>query len=105
MRYRHQDNLNYWAAVVIRSADNTRWDLQINSVSGAISINRISVTNVGAVDAVRVVLNGSTHTAYTGVGGVFTQRGSPVSVAHLNGLTGITAIYTSAITPIRLSAD
>ncbi len=105
MRYRHQDNLNYWAAVVIRSADNTRWDLQINSVSAAVSTNRISVTDVGAVDAVRLVLNGSTHTAYTGAGGVFTQRGSPVNVAHLNGLTGITAICTSAITPIRLSAD
>lgn len=105
MRYRHQDNLNYWAAVVIRSADNAQWDFQLNSVSAAVSINRISVTNVGTVDAVRVIVSGSTHTAYTGAGGVFTQRGSPVNVAHLNGLTGITAIYTSAITPIRLSVD
>lgn len=105
MRYRQQDDQNYWAAVLVRNAGNTAWDFRLDSVSASVVTNRISVIGVGMPDSLRVITSGSTHTAYTGSGGAFTQRGSPVTVAHLSTATGITAVYNSPVTPVQLSSQ
>ncbi|MDX2163039.1 MAG: hypothetical protein SF162_17110 [bacterium] len=101
LRYRVQDDQNYWVAALVRG--NT-WDLQVNSVNAGAATNRISVTNVGTPDAIRVVTAGALHTAFTGVSDVYTQRGAPVNITHLNALTGVTAVYTTGFTPLALSS-
>lgn len=103
MRYRVQDAANYWAARVIRNAANTAWDFVLASVSSGTATARITVTDVGTPDTVRVVTNGTTHTPYTGVSGTYTQRSS-ASVSYLDTETGITTIYNSAITPVSLTS-
>ena len=105
MLYRRQSNGSYWAASIVRNQTNTDWDFQLNSVIGAYRTNRISVMNIGAVDAVRVVTHGNTHTAYTGAGGVFTQRGSTVDVDYLTTERGITTVYSSMFTPLLLTSE
>jgi len=103
MRYRVQDSANYWMARLRRNAGNTDWDFLLSSVSAGTVTNQVTVTGVGAVDTLRVVTRGSTHTPYTGSGGVFTQRSS-ATVSHLDTETGITSMYSSAITPVMLTS-
>ncbi|MFN8530185.1 MAG: hypothetical protein U0670_16420 [Anaerolineae bacterium] len=105
LRYRQQDDQNYWAAALVRNNANTAWDFRLDSVSAGVVTNRISVTGVGTPDSLRVITAGSTHTAYTGSSGAFTQRGSPVTVAHLSTATGITVVYNSPVTPVQLSSQ
>lgn len=103
MFYRYDSDDDCWAASIIRNAANSAWDFILSSVSGGTKTDRITVTDVGTPDAVRVVTSGSTHTPYTGVSGTFTQRSS-ATVSHLDTETGITTMYSSAITPVRLTS-
>lgn len=103
LRYRQQDSANYWAACLIRNDANTAWDFQLNSVSAGASTNRISVTGVGSVDALRVVTSGDSHTASTGSSGTFTSRGSVSNSTHA-GERGVTEIHHSTFTPLLLTS-
>lgn len=105
IRYRITDTLNYWVAAVIRNAGNTDWDFNLNSVSAGVSTNRISVTTIGATKRIQVRAIGTLHNCYTfSTTEVPTKRGGEINVSHNDTATGLNTLYSSAATPVRLTA-
>ncbi|MDX2161174.1 MAG: hypothetical protein SF162_07615 [bacterium] len=98
--YRYQDQSNFWAARLIRSSAN--WDVSLVSVVGAVPTVHSTVFNVGATDALRVMVVGNTHTLYSGNAGTFTQRGSVITSASLNNQAAVTVLHGPGFTPGRL---
>lgn len=102
MRYRRQDDLNYWVAYLQRNTANSAWNFRLDSVNAGTATNRVNVSGVGTPDAVRVVTSGNSHTAYTGSGGTYTQRGTQQTNSLHAAQTGIAVLYNSPFTPSEL---
>jgi len=105
--YRAAGDQNYWEARVERSYAGTAWDFRLDSVSGAVATNRIAAAGVGSPNAIRVIVSGNEHKAYTSAdgGATWTQRGSAVNNTTHNTQAGIRAVYSDDTTPIRLKAN
>lgn len=87
LRYRVQDANNYWTAFL-----NSAGDLKVDSVTGGISTNRLSVAGVigaGATVTLCVITSGSKHNVYTLSAGTWTKRGSEINISYLDTLTAI----------------
>lgn len=93
---------SFWDLYLKRNDANNAWDVFLDDVNANTRTNRTSATGVGTPDALRVVLSGTTHTIYTGAGGTFTARGSPVVLDFLTTEKGANTVYSSTFTPNAL---
>lgn len=93
---------SFWDLYLKRNDANNDWDVYLDDVNANTRTNRTSATGVGTPDALRVVLSGTTHTIYTGAGGTFTARGSPVVLDFLTTEKGANTVYSSTFTPNAL---
>ncbi|MBX3061814.1 MAG: hypothetical protein U0528_07000 [Anaerolineae bacterium] len=94
LRYRVQDANNYWVAYF-----DSAGAFKLDSVSGGVATNRISVASVISTSqtrTIRVICDGSNHDCYTLSGSTWTKRGSTVNVSHLNTQTAISPVLTGA---------
>lgn len=95
---------DWWVAYIRRNLNNTAWDLVLQSVSNGVATTRITISNVGTPDMLRVSCDGAKHNVWTRQGGIWTKRGSEVNVSHNNTQTGVNVIYDPGITPLSLRA-
>lgn len=82
LRYRVQDASNYWTAYLDSSGA-----LKVDSVSGGVATNRLSVAGVittSATVTLCVITSGSKHNIYTLSGSTWTKRGSELNISHLD---------------------
>lgn len=92
LRYRVTDAANYWTAYVTYTG--SQWDFKLDSVVAGTPTNRITVTNVGNVATLRVIVDGDDHTTYTS-GGAWTQRGTTVTNSTHNTAVQVSAVWSA----------
>jgi len=101
LRIRVQDASNYIVAYLVRNAANTNWDARVDTVSAGAVTSRISSSNVGNIDALRLVSSGSSVDFYTIVGTTPTKRNGTITYAPT--YTGITVVHSSPFTPLLIT--
>lgn len=90
---------NYWAAKLVYTG--TQWNIDLYSVATHTATSRISATNIGATNGVRVNMNGDQISLWTTANGGtnWTQRGSTITNSTYQTATGVNALWTGDFTP------
>lgn len=103
--YRKQDDTHFWLAHL--EYDGSQWNAYLVSWDGNSQTVRITASNVGTPNGIRVVASGDDHDLYTTAdnGASWTQRGSTVTNTLFNTATDLEVFYTSVITPGRLTSQ
>lgn len=94
---------NYWK--VLLEYTGSQWNITLYSAASHVLTSRISASNIGASDGVRVNMNGDSISLYTtsNGGSSWTQRGSTISNSTYQTATDVNALWTSDITPSTLA--
>ncbi len=104
LRYRWTDDNNCWKAYIKMNAGATAFDLLVDSVTGGVATNRLTVTGVGVPDLLRVIVFGTLHDFYTHSGSTYTKRGAQVNVSFQDTVTGLEISGLPATTRVRVSS-
>ena len=87
---------NYWLALLIYTG--SQWDITAFSVASHTRTSRITATNIGDTNGVRINMNADSITLETRNGSTWTQRGSTISNSLYNTATGANVLAASAFT-------
>lgn len=105
--YRIQDSddslFDCWDAYVRRNDANNAWDFRLDSIAAGSRTNRIATAGIGTPDTIRVIASGNLHDCYTKAAATWTKRGTQVNNSTHAAETGVQPIYSSTVTPTRLT--
>jgi hypothetical protein len=105
LQYGMVDAGNGFMLYLTRKTDNSAWDLKwgriVNNVPASDSVITVGA---GVPTGLRVVRNGSSHTLYRLLAGVWTASGSVQTDANFATATGVSAVYSPGTTPLELKA-
>ncbi|MCC6614207.1 MAG: hypothetical protein IT320_12065 [Anaerolineae bacterium] len=105
LQYRIASATQFWQLFIKRNTANNNWDIILWEVVNPLSVTQhFNVTNIGTINAMRVVADGNDHSVYTSADGgdTWTQRGTTITDATYATATGVRAIYCSTTTPKSL---
>lgn len=96
---------NFWAAYVIY--EDGQYNAYLRSYANGVYTNRETVSNVGSVDGVGIVQDGSFRRMKVLIGGNWFAIGSGVTVSLYDSDTGVTAVCNSGFTldQLRISTQ
>lgn len=97
MRYRIQDELNFWVLRLWRNAANNAWNLNLDSVAAGTATNRIAQAGVGTPNQIRVKAVGNIHVLEYGTSGVWTHSGT-INQGVMVGNFGLNYAYNTGFT-------
>lgn len=93
-----------WRVLLQNNNVGTNWNFHLSSVAAGVLTHRITVTNIGDTVGFRHQANGSLHDCWTTADGEnWTKRGEQVNLSHNDAATGVNTVYSSQVTPIKLT--
>lgn len=96
---------NYW--LVLLEYTGSQWNITVYSVASHTRVSRITASNIGATDGIRVTMNGTAIALETTADGGdnWTPRGTPATNSTYQTETGVNVLHTSAVTPVTLEYE